>query len=151
DLGTGIIQCSEGRSAELKNKLMSRLSEATGRQVIYNSLMNAPRQPELWKKVWAAAEEAAQAGIRANPTSSSKSNSFQFTMHNAQEFRGVPTWHPILFASDEDKLRAYKDPEIRRKLHKEVVEWIGHEPNSALARDWYDKIFVKKAVRAENK
>ena len=151
ELGTGIIQCSEGRTAELHDKLMSRLSEATGRQVIYNSLMNAPRQPEQWKKVWAAADEAAKAGIRANPTSSSKSNAFQFTMRNSQEFRGVPSWHPILFAPDEEKLRAYQDPEIRRKLHAEVVEWIGHQPNAALARDWPEKIFIKKAVLPRNK
>jgi len=34
ELGTGIIQSGGGRDAELKNRLMSRLSEATGRTVV---------------------------------------------------------------------------------------------------------------------
>jgi hypothetical protein len=38
DMGTGIIQSGGGRAAELKDGLMARLSEATGRTVIYNNL-----------------------------------------------------------------------------------------------------------------
>src|SRR2546428_814979 len=38
DLGTGLIQSGGGRDAELKNRLMSRLSEATGRAVMHNTL-----------------------------------------------------------------------------------------------------------------
>jgi len=34
ELGTGIIQSGGGRDAELQNRLMSRLSEATGRTVV---------------------------------------------------------------------------------------------------------------------
>src|SRR6202011_2053998 len=38
EMGTGIIQSGGGRAAELKDGLMARLSEATGRTVIYNNL-----------------------------------------------------------------------------------------------------------------
>ena len=38
ELGTGVIQSGGGREAELQNRLMSRLAEATGRQVVYNNL-----------------------------------------------------------------------------------------------------------------
>jgi hypothetical protein len=34
ELGTGLIQSGGGRDAELPNRLMSRLSEATGRTVV---------------------------------------------------------------------------------------------------------------------
>jgi len=44
-------------------------------------------------------------------------------MRNTQTVRGLPTWHPLLLASHEEKLRAYSDPEIRRKLHDEAVEF----------------------------
>ena len=44
-----------------------------------------------------------------------------------------------LLASDEEKLRAYSDPDVRRKLHQEVVEWVAFElldtQGNALALD----------------
>src|SRR6202049_3859418 len=38
ELGTGLIQSGGGNNAEMKDALMSRLSEATGRAVVYNNL-----------------------------------------------------------------------------------------------------------------
>jgi N-acyl-D-aspartate/D-glutamate deacylase len=72
-------------------------------------------------------------------------------MRNSQVFRGSPTWHPILLASDEDKLRAYSDPEIRKKLHAEVVEWQADIPGGTLSRQWYDYMWVEAPVSAKNK
>ena len=67
DLGTGIIQGGGGRDAELKNRLMSRLSETTGRQVVYNNLGQTSRKPDEWKQLMAIIEETSSAGIRAYP------------------------------------------------------------------------------------
>jgi N-acyl-D-aspartate/D-glutamate deacylase len=41
ELNTGVIQSAGGRSAELEDGLMARLSEVTGRTVVYNHLMIA--------------------------------------------------------------------------------------------------------------
>ena len=41
-------------------------------------------------------------------------------MKNTQVWRGSPTWHPILLESDDEKLRAYADPEVRKQLHEEM-------------------------------
>ena len=125
ELGTGIIQCGGGRAPELKDGLMARLSEATGRTVIYNNLGQTMRDPDAWKKHMARLEETSAAGIRAFPLASPNRTTQHFTMKNCQVFRGTPTWHPILLASDEEKLRAYSDPAVRRKLHEEVVEHKG--------------------------
>jgi N-acyl-D-aspartate/D-glutamate deacylase len=38
EMGTGIIQSGGGREAEMRDGLMARLSEATGRPVVYNNL-----------------------------------------------------------------------------------------------------------------
>ena len=68
-------------------------------------------------------EESVNAGIRAYPTCSPLTVTTEFTMHNCQVFRGVPTWHPIQLQTDEEKMRAYQDAEVRRKLHVELVDW----------------------------
>jgi N-acyl-D-aspartate/D-glutamate deacylase len=151
ELGTGIIQSGGGRNAELQNRLMSRLSEATGRQVIYNNLGQTVRQPDGWKELMAVVDETAQAGIRAYPLCSPNSTTQRFTMRNSQVFRGSPTWHPILLASDEEKLQAYSDPAVRQKLHDEVVEWKIDIPGGTLSRQWYDYIWVEGPVLAKNK
>jgi N-acyl-D-aspartate/D-glutamate deacylase len=151
DLGTGVIQSGGGRDAELKNRLMSRLSEATGRMVMYNNLGQTLRKPDEWKQLMALVDESSQAGIRAYPLCSPNSTTQRFTMRNCQLFRGSPTWHPILLSSDAEKLQAYRDPEVRRQLHAEVVEWQQDIPGATFARNWYDYLWIEKTVLAKHK
>jgi N-acyl-D-amino-acid deacylase len=148
-LGTGIIQGGGGRAAELENRLMSRLSEATGRQVVYNNLGHNVRRPDEWKELMAIIEETSEAGIRAYPLCSPNFGGSTFTMENAQVFR-TPTWDPLLRLSDADKLQAYSDPDIRKKLHDEAVEWTSPMPASNLARNWYEHMRVAGPVLAKN-
>jgi N-acyl-D-aspartate/D-glutamate deacylase len=72
-------------------------------------------------------------------------------MRNSQAFRGVPSWHPILLAADEEKLRAYSDPEVRQRLHDEVVEWKVDIPGNTISRHWYDYMWVESTVLDKNK
>jgi N-acyl-D-aspartate/D-glutamate deacylase len=72
-------------------------------------------------------------------------------MRNSQAFRGVPSWHPILLASDEEKLHAYSDPEVRQRLHDEVVEWKADIPGNTISRHWYDYMWVEATVLDKNK
>src|SRR5262249_21649950 len=150
DLGVGTIQSGGGRDAELDNRLMTRLAEACGRQLVYNNLGQSVRQPEAWKQHMALIEETAKAGIRANPPCPPNTHITAFTMRNTQAFRGIPTWHPILLASDAEKLRAYSDPAVRQKLHQEVVEWVVDLPGANLGRQWYDYIWVGETVLPHN-
>jgi N-acyl-D-aspartate/D-glutamate deacylase len=150
DAGTGIIQSGGGREAELKTNLMARLSEATGRTVVYNNLGQTVRRPDEWKTHMARVEETAKAGIRAYPLCTPNRITQTFTMRNTQLFRGSPTWHPILLASDGEKLRAYSDPAIRAKLHDEMVEWKVEIPGGTIARNWYDYVWVEAPVLAKN-
>jgi N-acyl-D-aspartate/D-glutamate deacylase len=152
ELGTGIIQCGGGRAPELRDGLMARLSEATGRTVIYNNLGQTYRDPDAWKKHMARLDETAKAGIRAFPLCSPNRTTQHFTMKNCQVFRGTPTWHPILLASDEEKLRAYADPAIRRKLHEEVVEHKGTKlPAPGYSQEWWKYMWVHKPALEKNK
>jgi len=151
EMGTGIIQSGGGRDAELKNRLMSRLSEATGRTVLYNNLGQSARRPDDWKTHMAIIDETSRAGIRAYPLCTPNSTTQRFTMRNAQLFRSSPTWMPILLASDEEKLRAYSDPAVRQKLHAEVVEWHADMPGASFGRNWYDYLRVEEPLLAKNK
>src|SRR6476659_8910002 len=152
EMGTGIIQSGGGRAAELNGGLMARLSEATGRTVIYNNLGQTMRDPDAWKKHMARLEETSKAGIRAFPLCSPNRTTQHFTMKNCQIFRGTPTWHPILLSSDEDKLRAYSDPAVRAKLHEEVVEHKGTKiPAAGYSLKWWDDMWVEETKLEKNK
>jgi N-acyl-D-aspartate/D-glutamate deacylase len=150
ELGTGLIQSGGGQGVELSDGLMSRLSEATGRTVVYNNLGQTMRRPDQWKKHMARVDETTRAGIRAFPMCTPNRITDYFTMRNCQVFRGVPTWHPILLASDDEKLRAYSDPAIRQKLHEEVVLHQGAVPNPGYCRTWWDYMWIEGPVLAKN-
>ena len=151
DMGTGIIQSGGGNGIEMKNGLMSRLSEATGRPVVYNNLNQSARRPGEWKEQMAKVDESFARGIRAYPTCTPNRITDFFTMRNTQTFRGLPTWHPILLASDEEKLRAYADPEVRKKLHAEAVEFKIDFSPAGISRTWWDYMTVQTAVLPKNR
>ncbi len=151
EAGTGVIQSGGGRGAEIKSRLMSRLSQATGRPVVYNNLGQALRRPNEWSDLMAVVDETAAAGIRAYPMCTPNSVTQRFNMRNCQLFRGIPTWHPILLSSDEEKLEAYKDPAVRRSLHAEAVEWAVEVPDRNVALNWYDYLWVEETVLEKNR
>jgi N-acyl-D-amino-acid deacylase len=151
DLGTGTIQVGGGVDSELSDGLMAKLAEATGRPVIYNSLSQTVRNPDKWKKHIARVEETARAGIRAYPMCSPNRVTQDFTMKNCQVFRGLPTWHPILLMSDEEKLRAYADPQVRDKLHAEAVAFTVPVQTVGFSRTWWDYMSVNEPVLPKNK
>src|SRR5262249_6099555 len=90
-------------------------------------------------------------GLRANPLCSAVSTTTRFTLHNAQDFRGIPSWAPILRASDEEKLRAYSDPQVRKKLHHEAVEWNVEIPGKTMTKRWVDYTWVGNVALPKNK
>src|SRR6267143_388813 len=115
EVGTGVIQCGGGTNPELKDGLLSRLSQVCGRPVMYNTLLEQARHPGRWRSHLAHVEETARKGIRAVPLCNPGSVVNRFTMKNCQVFRSMPTWLPILQASADEKLAAYRSAEIRPK------------------------------------
>src|SRR5438067_985749 len=106
---------------------------------------------EEWQKRMDRVNETAAQGIRAYPLCSPNTTTQLFNMSNTQAFRGSPTWHPILLASDEEKLRAYADPAVRNKLHEEMVEWKVEIPGNTISREWYNYIWVEETKLDKNK
>src|SRR5712692_2278771 len=87
EAGTGVIQCGGGTNPEMKDRLLSRISEACGRPIMYNTLLEQARQPGRWREHLAHVEETAKQGIRAIPLCNPGSILNRFTMKNCQEFR----------------------------------------------------------------
>jgi N-acyl-D-aspartate/D-glutamate deacylase len=111
EAGTGVIQCGGGTNPELKDGLLSRISQASGRPIMYNTLLEQARQPGRWQQHLEHVEATARQGIRAIPLCNPGSVVNRFTMRDCQVFRSMPTWLPILQASDDEKLSAYRNPE----------------------------------------
>jgi N-acyl-D-aspartate/D-glutamate deacylase len=90
-------------------------------------------------------------GIRAFPMCTPNRITDYFTMRNCQQFRGLPTWHPILLSSPEEMLRAYSDPAVRQKLHAEAVEFKVDTPPPGICTTWWDYMVLQNAVLPKNK
>jgi N-acyl-D-aspartate/D-glutamate deacylase len=148
EVGTGVIQCGGGTNPELKDRLLSRLSEACGRPVMYNTLLEQARQPGRWRTHLAHVEETARQGIRAIPLCNPGSIVNRFTMRNCQVFRSMPTWLPILQGPDDEKLAAYRNPAIRAKLAAEVEAPLG--PDSTFSKRW-DLMIVEEPQLSKNR
>src|SRR5919197_2830346 len=148
EVGTGVIQCGGGTNPELKDRLLSRISQACGRPIMYNTLLEQARQPGRWQKHLAHVEETVKQGIRAIPLCNPGSIVNRFTMKNCPVFRSMPTWLPILQAPDEEKLAAYRDPAIRAKLRAEVDAPL--TPDSAFSKRW-DLMIVEEPQLPKNR
>ena len=151
EMGTGVIQGSGGRDAE-RQRRYSRLSMATGRQVIYNHLGHHVAFPDAWKEQMALIDEMSAAGARAYPLCLPKPELPHFTMSNCQMFINIPSWGPVLLLdSDDAKMRAYSDPEVRKKLHAEAVEWAVDVPGRNMSLNWYDYVSASQVVLEKNR
>ncbi len=148
EVGTGVIQCGGGTNPELKDGLLSRLAQACGRPLMYNTLLEQARQPGRWKTHLAHVEATGRKGIRAVPLCNPGSIVNRFTMKNCQVFRSMPTWLPILQGSDADKLSAYANPAVRAKLRAEVDAPLG--PDSTFSKRW-DLMIVEEPQLPKNR
>jgi N-acyl-D-aspartate/D-glutamate deacylase len=148
EAGTGVLQCGGGTNPELQDGLLSRLSQACGRPVMYNTLLEQARQPGRWQTHLAHVEATAKKGIRAIPLCNPGSVVNKFTMRNCQVFRSMATWLPILQGPDDAKLVAYGNPEVRAKLRAEVDAPIG--PDSTFSKRW-DLMIVDEPQLPKNR
>ena len=150
ELGTGLIQSGGGNGAEMKDALMSRLSEATGRTVVYNNLGQTMRRPGQWQKQMEQVDRTTAKGIRAFPMCTPNRITDYFQMRNTQTFRGMAVWHPICLSSPEEQLKSYADPEVRKALHAEAVEFKSG-PAIGICSTWWDYMVLQTAVLEKNK
>src|SRR5260370_6475622 len=107
------------------------------------------RRTGQWQKQMAQGDATTASGIRAYPMCTPTRITDYFQMRNTQTFRGLPVWHPICLASPEAQLKAYADPEVRRKLHAEAVEFKSG-PAIGICSTWWDYMVLQTAVLPKN-
>ena len=149
EMGTGIIQSGASELPELEEGFASRLSEISGRPVVYNQIVHRYSSPDRWKDHLTHLDEMGKKGLRAHPVVNPRSTVVRFTMENAQLFDGLPTWRPIMAASHEEKITAFKDPEIRKKMHFEGIQGVGISDEN-WSRRW-DKMIVAEVTLDKHK
>jgi len=144
----GVVQFSHGgfRAAEHMD-WYNDVAKATGRPLVWQSILHRWGDPEMWRRQLAQAAESHRQGAPAYPLTNARPFSNRWTMKNAQVFDELPTWKNLLFLPLETRMQAFRDPEVRRKMTFEAVE--DTRPIS-FSRRW-DIIRIRKTVLPENK
>jgi N-acyl-D-aspartate/D-glutamate deacylase len=149
EMGTGIIASGASSAPELRDGLMSALAETSGRPVHYLQISQRPSDPDQWKEHLAFAEAKIKQGLRVYPTVTPRSVVRHWTMKNAQVFDRFPAWGPIMTGSDQDKVTAFANQDLRARLSSEAVDGVGLGAGSS-ALSW-DGVFVTEAALPKNR
>ena len=147
EMGTGIIQSGGGRAAELQDGLMARLSEATGRTVIYNNLGQTVREPDAWKKAHGAGRgdvEGRDPGLSAVQPEPRHPELSRCATARCSAARRPGTRSYCL--PMKKSCAPMPTLAIRQKLHEEVVEHKVQVPAAGYSRQWYDYMWVETPV-----
>ncbi len=149
DVGAGILQCGGGTTPEMQSGLCSRLSTESGRPLVYNNITHRWSAPNQWREHLDYVTDTVDRGNRAYPLISPRSSNTRFTMLNAQVFDRLPSWKPIMEGSPAQKMTAFRDPEVRRRLRLEAVEG-ADVPFNAFSRRW-DHLFITAPALEKNR
>ena len=147
-LSSGVLQCGSAYPLEIRDGFATRMSEASGRPVVYNQLVYNATTPDAWRTHLDLVEQRVREGRRVYPVVNPRPQSTRFTMRNAQVFDRLPAWQAVMTGSDEQKLAAFRDPSMRRRLHAEAVEG-ENIPVTALPIRW-EGVFVARPALEKN-
>jgi N-acyl-D-aspartate/D-glutamate deacylase len=152
EINRGVVQISRGSlgvsvPARETVKLFEELSSKSGRPVIWQSIAHRWDKPNEWRELLNLAEESLAKGIQSYPLCNARLFNNRLTLKNAQVFDDLPTWKTLLFLPLEERVKAFRDPETRRKLRYEAVE---EKKPSRFSRRW-DLVYMIKAATPANK
>ncbi|HUB15318.1 MAG TPA: amidohydrolase family protein [Acetobacteraceae bacterium] len=137
ELGTGVMQVSGGAPGGTKatRQMAHDLAARTGRPTIYNLVSQPIDKPEEWQEHLRWLEQSFKSGARCYGSCVSVVAGPIFDLRLGLDvpqdedlvsphslFHGMPTWDKVMALPYGDRMRAMRDPEIRRSLSAEAVE-----------------------------
>jgi N-acyl-D-aspartate/D-glutamate deacylase len=152
EINKGVVQISRGSlgvsvpTVETV-KLFEEISSKSGRPVIWQSIAHRWDKPNEWRELLNLAEASLAKGIQSYPLCNARLFNNRLTLKNAQVFDDLPTWKALLFLPLEERTKAFRDAETRRKLRYEAVE---EKKPSRFSRRW-DLVCLIKAATPANK
>lgn len=152
EINKGVVQISRGSlgvsvpTVETV-KLFEEISSRSGRPVVWQSIAHRWDKPNEWRELLNLAEESLAKGIQSYPLCNARLFNNRLTLKNAQVFDDLPTWKTLLFLPFDERVKAFRDPETRRKLRYEAVE---EKKPSRFSRRW-DLVYMIKAATPANR
>ncbi|MBO0735835.1 MAG: amidohydrolase family protein [Alphaproteobacteria bacterium] len=137
ELGTGIFQVAGGApgGTAATREVARQLAARTGRPSIYNLVSQPIAQPEEWEKHLKWLEASFGGGARCYGSCTSVVAGAIFDLqrglnvpqdeditHPEGIFRGMPTWDKVMALPYRERMRAFRDPQLRKALSAEAVE-----------------------------
>jgi N-acyl-D-amino-acid deacylase len=152
EINQGAVQISRGSlgvSVPIPEslRLFEEISSRSGRPVIWQSIAQRWDKPGEWRQLLDLAKETIGRGVQSYPLCNARLFNNRLTMKNAQVFDDLPTWKTILFLPLEERIKAIKDPETRKKMRYEAVE---EKKSSRFSRRW-DLVYLINAATPANK
>jgi N-acyl-D-amino-acid deacylase len=137
ELGTGIFQVAGGApgGTAATREVARQLAARTGRPSIYNLVSQPIANPDEWEKHLKWLEDSFRSGARCYGSCTSVVAGAIFNLQRGLNvpqdeditdpqgiFRGMPTWDKVMALPYEERMRAFRDPELRKALSAEAVE-----------------------------
>jgi N-acyl-D-aspartate/D-glutamate deacylase len=136
EVGAGTIQFGDAIRVEMKQGLLTRLTQTTGRPVTC-PLANMTD------------ERLAGGGIypMVGPF---VDNPARWTLLTAGTFDALPSWAPVLASPPEERARALRDPALRERLRADALRPDSRRPEEGIASVRFDLIGVAHAALERN-
>jgi N-acyl-D-amino-acid deacylase len=144
EVGHGVIQFGGDR------KLGAQVAKTSRCPVFYGNITQQAVAPNRWREQLTEAENVMRQGHRAYQFVMPRPGDLRYTLKTAQHFDALPSWKPVMLLPLEERKRAFRDPEIRAKLHLEAVETPNNPRHAGdFTRRW-DLQFVFQPALAKN-
>lgn len=146
ELNRGVIQMSSAPQGAARIAQLADFSLRTGRPIVWNAILHSWANPSQWRDLLQATEQAFKRGARAWANTNTRAFNNRFTLKDAQEFDEFPTWRTLMLSSLEERIEAFRSPEMRAKLRWEAVE----DPKRGTFHKRWDLVYIVKPALEKN-
>lgn len=116
EVGRGVIQFGGDR------KLGAKVAKTSRCPVFYGNITQQAVAPNRWREQLAEAENMMRQGHRAYQFVMPRPGDLRYTLKTAQHFDAMPNWKSVMLLPLEQRKQAFRDPDVRARLHLEAVE-----------------------------